>query len=293
MTYAITGASGQLGRLTAAQLLQRVDPAEVVLFSRTPAALAEFAERGVTVRPLDFADPASLPEAFAGVDRLLLISTDAVGVRLEQQRGAIDAAKAAGVQHVLYTSVPGTVEDNPAMVVPDHLGTEEHLRASGLGWTFLRNNLYADLQLDGLRHAAQSGQLVTNAGDGVVAYVTRADCAAAAAGALASETTDAAYDITGPHAYSSADLAAIAARIGGKPVEVVDVDDAAYTAGLVGAGLPEPFAELLASFGASAREGFLADVTTAVHDLAGVEPAALDTLLQDRPGSRTHPGPLS
>ena len=192
MTYAITGASGRLGRLAAEWLRDRVDPSEVVLLTRSPASLENFAARGVTVRSCDFTDRTSLGAAFTGVDRALLVSMDANGARLDPQRAAIGAARAAGVQLIAYTSVTHPTPDNPEVVVPDHLGTEEHLRASAVNWIMPRHNAYADLQIDGLRHAAQTGQFVTNMGDGRVAYVTRADCAAAAVGALLSDT----YNVT-------------------------------------------------------------------------------------------------
>ncbi|MER6939638.1 NAD(P)H-binding protein, partial [Nocardioides sp. NPDC000441] len=140
MTIAITGASGQLGRLVADQLLTTVDPAELVLLTRDPAKLADYAERGADVRAADFSKPDELVEAFAGVERVLLISTDAVGARVEGHLAAIDAAVKAGVRHMAYTSVSGPTADNPAGVVADHAATEEALRESGLAWTMLRNN---------------------------------------------------------------------------------------------------------------------------------------------------------
>jgi NAD(P)H dehydrogenase (quinone) len=266
-TYAITGASGQLGSLAADLLLQQVDATDVVLLTRTPETLDR---PGATVRAADFDDPATLATAFEGVDELLLVSTDAVGSRVEGQRRAVEAAKAAGVRRVLYTSVTSPTEDNPAAVTPDHRATEQDLRDSGLRWTFLRNNLYADMQADTVAQAAASGRYVTNTGDGAAAYVTRADCAAAAVAALLStELDDTAVEVTGPRAVTAADLAALATERRGEPVEVVHVDDAAYVAGLEQAGLPAPVAGLLASFGTAIREGHLAAVSSAVEDLTG------------------------
>jgi NAD(P)H dehydrogenase (quinone) len=276
MSIAITGASGPLGRHTAELLLDRVDPSQVVLVSRRPDSLADLAGRGARVRFGDFTDADSLPAAFAGVDRLLLISTDTVGARLDHQRAAIAAAAAAGVSHVVYTSVPRPTADNPALVVADHAGTEQALRDSGLAWTFLRNNLYAHMQVHTIQQAIATGQIVTNAADGRTAYVAREDCAAVAAAVLSTDGhAGQAYDVTGGAALSAADLAKLATEIGGRPVEVIHVDDAALVQGMVGAGLPEPVALLLASFGAAARGGFLADVATTVADLTGVPPRAL------------------
>ncbi|MET0453204.1 MAG: NAD(P)H-binding protein [Mycobacterium sp.] len=277
MTFGITGASGQLGRDAAARLLDVVDPAEIVLTSRTADSLREFAVRGVDVRTADFGDPSSLAEAFDGIDGLLLISTDRVGDRLPGHLAAIQAAATAGVRHVVYTSVPKPVEANPALVAPDHLATEKALQSSGLAWTSLRNNLYADMQLAGLAHAAAAGQLVVNSGDGRAAYVTRADCAAAAVGALIQRSgKNVAYDITGPRALSAYDLAALA----GADIEVVQLDDAAYVSALTRSGLPEHVARLVASFGRATREGYLETVTTAVTDLSGRAPTSLDALVK-------------
>jgi NAD(P)H dehydrogenase (quinone) len=276
MTIAITGASGGLGRLAAERLLDRVAPSEVVLISRSPDELVDLADRGAQVRHGDFTAPDTLPAAFAGVEKLLLISTDTVGARLDQQRGAITAAVFAGVEHVVYTSIPEPVDANPAAVVPDHKGTEEALQANGIDWTILRNNLYAHMQVPNLRHIAAEHRLVTNAGDGATAYVTREDCAAAAVAVLTQDGhAGKTYDVTGPEAFTADDLAALAAELSGQPVEVDQVSDEELIAGMTAGGLPAPVAQLLASFGASTRGGFLANVTTAVKDLTGEEATSL------------------
>jgi NAD(P)H dehydrogenase (quinone) len=280
MTIALTGASGNLGRLVAERLLDLTDPADVVLITRRPDAVADLVARGASARSADFGDPSTLPAAFAGVDRLLIISTDVVGDRLEGQLAAVAAAEEAGVGHVFYTSIAEPTADNPAGVTPDHRATEEALAASGLRWTSLRNNIYAEFQIPTLEQAAASGQLVTNAGAGLTAYVTRTDCAAAAAGALLLPEPAQVYDVTGPAALSSADLAELATTLrGGTPVEVVDLTDEAYVAGLVTTGLPQPVAELLASFGTATREGYLGRVTDAVTELTGRPATPLSALL--------------
>lgn len=281
MTIAVTGASGQLGRLVADQLLATVDPSEVVLLTRDPSKLAAYAERGATVREADFAEPEALAEALAGVDRMLLISTDIVGARLEGHLAAIDAASRAGVRHVAYTSIPEPTPDNPSGVVPDHAATEDALRASGLAWTMLRNNLYAEMQVDTINQAAASGQLFTNTGDGGAAYVTRADCAAVAAAVLTGDGHEGqVYDVTGPAAITAKDFAALAERVAGRPIEVLNVDDEAYRDGLVAAGVPAEFAPLLVSFGTSIRLGKLSRVTDVVERVGGRTPTPLADLVR-------------
>lgn len=281
MTVAVTGASGPFGRHAAERLLDQLDPGEVVLLTRNPGSLSDLAERGVTVRAADFDRPQTLDSAFDGVQRVLLVSTDAVGRRLAQHATAIAAAERAGVQHVVYTSVPRPSVDNPALVVADHAGTEQALRDSRMTWTFLRNNLYAHMQLPTVHRAAQSGELVTNAGDGAVAYVSREDAAAAAAFALLSDDhVSVAFDVTGPRAWTADDLAELAHTIAGGTVRVRGVSDEDYARTLRSAGLPQHVAELLTSFGAAARLGFLAAVTPAVAALTGATPAPLEQVLR-------------
>lgn len=274
MRFGVTGASGHLGRLVTAGLTAEADPREVVLITRTPDALGP--QPGTTVRFGDFSRPGTLDHAFAQIETLLLISTDAVGVRLGQQRAAIAAAVRAGVGRILYTSVPNPVASNPAFVVPDHAGTEAALRESGVPWIALRNNLYAHMQLPSIQKAADAGTFVANQGEGRAAYVTREDCAAVAVAAMLQNGHDNhAYDVTGPAALGAADLATLA----GDQVEVVPVTDEEYVAGLVAANLPESLARGLASFGAGIREGYFAAVTNVVHDLTGRPATSLAAML--------------
>jgi NAD(P)H dehydrogenase (quinone) len=280
MTVAVTGASGHLGRRVADLLLERLDPSEVVLLTRTPEALASYSERGAVVRYADFDEPATLGEAFSATERALLISALDFARRSGQHGAAIEAAKAAGVRHVIYTSIPEP-EGNPAAAAPSHLATEVAARESGLAWTFLRNSLYADFQVPVLAQAIASGQLVTSAGDGRVAYVARDDCAAAAAAVLTQDDHEGmTYDITGPEAIGPQDVAALAAELRGRPVEVVSVDDDALVAGMIEAGAPEAVARIRLSFVVAAREGFLDSVTSAVQDITGNAPMSLRQVVE-------------
>lgn len=281
MTLAITGASGQLGRRTAELLLDSANPSDVVLTTRTPADLADLAARGADVRFADFADPTSLATAFAGVDKLLLISIATVGdERLVLQQAAVNAARDAGVGHVIYTSIPEPTPGNPGLVVPSHAGTERALQESGMTWTLLRNNLYADGRVDVLRGAIATGSLPANSGDGRTAFVARDDCAAVAAAVLLGDGHEnRSYDVTGPEALDATDLAAIAAKLAGSDVEVVDVDDDAYRIGLVDAGLPAPVADIVTTLGAATRGGYLRNVSTSVHDILGRPPATVSDVM--------------
>ena len=271
-TIAISGASGHLGRLVTQELLDRgVAPDDLVLVTRNPDGLPGHPN----VRHGDWTQPDTLPAAFAGVDRLLLISGDDLGTRLAGQLAAIEAAKAAGVQRVVYTSAPNPVPDNPFAVGPSHRGTEEALQASGLRWIALRNALYAEFQIPDFQGAIATGQMVSNQGEGRTTYISREDCAAAAAGALLSDTADGVYEITGTELLSPADKAALAAELGRRPVEAVLVDDDAFIAGLQQVGIPAEGAQVIASFGRAIREGYLDQLTDAVAQLAGRPPRSL------------------
>jgi NAD(P)H dehydrogenase (quinone) len=284
MSIVITGASGHLGSTVVEEALQRVDAADLILVTRTPDVLAEYAERGAQVRYGDFGEPATLADAFAGGRRLLLISTDAVGSRVKQHETAIAAAVAAGVWFVAYTSILNPADTNPAAVVPEHKATEDALRSSGLEWALLRHSIYGDLEADNLAVAAATGKLVTNAGPGRIAYVARDDCAAVAAAVLVGgDHAGKAYDVTGPEPLDADDRAAVFAELTGSPVEVVQVDDESYATGLAQAtGPPIEAGRLYATFGQAAREGQLDQVSNAVQAFTGRPPRTLRQVLEAR-----------
>ena len=281
----ITGASGRLAKRAAEIVLATYPPERLVLVSRNPDALAEFAKRGAVVRFGDFAEPGSLHDAFAGSERMLLVSTTDLENRTELHGAAIDAAAAAGVEHVIYTSGLAPAPPNPAVVAPSHHATEQRLAAAGVTWTVLRNSLYADYQVADAERAMKTGALIHNRGAGRVAYVAREDCAAAAAAVLvADENENAVYDITGPEAYSAEDLARLYGELGGTHVEAVSLDDAAFVASLVGDATDDDHlkygAKLVASFGQSIREGFMASCTDTVEQLTGRSARSLRDVLE-------------
>ncbi len=284
-TILVTGAAGHLGRAVVDHLLdtQKVDPARIVAASRDPAKLADLAARGVAIRKGDFDDAASLESAFAGIDRLLIVSTDALAVpgqRLTQHKTAIAAAVKAGVKHLFYTSMPKP-DDSLVSFAPDHLGTEEAVKASGLAYTILRDAWYHDNLLHSLPHNLSTGTWYSASGDGRIATIARDDCARAIAAALASPTTpgDATYTLTGPAAITTDEIAAIAAEVAGKPLKVVRVSDEQLAAGLKGAGIPDFFATVLVSADANTRTGRFDIVTDDFEKLTGDKPQSLKDFL--------------
>jgi NAD(P)H dehydrogenase (quinone) len=286
MKLVITGASGQLARRAAELVLAAVRPADLILTTRSPAALADFARRGVTVRHADFADARTLAPAFAGGERLLLVSATDLAQRIAQHEAAIAAAAAAGVRQVIYTSGLAPAPPNPAVVAPSHYATEQALARSGLAWTVLRNSLYADYQQPEAKQAIATGELVHNRGAGRVAYVAREDCAAVAAAVLLAgeRHSGARYDITGPEPWSAAGLAALYSELGGRPVAARALGDAELVATLVGGATGDDHlrygAELVASFGRSIREGYMQSCTDAVARLTGRPPRTLQQVLE-------------
>lgn len=276
----VTGASGQLGQMVVEALLQ-AGLTNLIATTRQPEKLAHFATRGVEVRTADFNQPETLVSAFTGATRLLLISTGDVGSRIPQHQAAIAAAQAAGVQHIIYTSTPNP-DHSPSLVAPEHAATEQLIRASGLTYTFLRNNLYAENLFHNLPPALKAGVLLGCAGDGKAAYVHRSDCAKAAAGALlqAEKFSNVALDISGPIAYTYSELAELVANITGKNLIYRDVSPAEFQVALVQRGLPNRFAQLFVGFDRAMQQGDLAAVTDAVQQLSGQTPQDITALLR-------------
>lgn len=274
----VTGASGNLGRIAVEELLAR-GATKVIAGTRDPSKLADLAAKGVEVRKVDFNDPASLPAAFVGVERLLIVSTDGVGTRVAQQTAAIAAAKQAGVKHMVYTSAPAARPDADAGLGPEHFWTEIALANSGVDFTILRNHMYAENNLADAAHVIASGQLFGLIGDRGTAYVTRADAARTAAGALLTAQGNSVEDVTGPAAVTNEQRAALYTEITGKPVAVIPLQPADLKAGMVSAGIPEGFAEALLAFQRDAVSGYHGVVTQVVERYSGKKPTTLKNFL--------------
>ena len=223
----ISGASGQLGTLVVKDLLARGVPAsDLILVSRTPAKLDEFKKLGATTRFGDFAKPESLPAAYAGGTKMLLISIgfDA-GPRPEAHKRAVDAAVAAGVKHIVYTSFVAISKGDQAGLASDHYQTEEIIKKSGAAWTMLRNSIYANGLVQQAMKLLADGKATVSDSDVRIGYVTREDCAAAAAAALANPGHEnKVYDITGPGLIGTREIAAAASAVAGTPIELTAAD---------------------------------------------------------------------
>lgn len=276
-TLLVTGAAGNLGRLAVEELLAR-GATKIVAGTRNPADLSDFAARGVDVRHLDFDDAASLKTAFAGVDRALIISGLAAN-RAAQQAAAVAAAKAAGVTYLAYTSAPNARPNADAGGISDHYWTEQVIAASGLDFTLLRNHIYADMNLQSVSPALASGQLFDATNGGGRNYVTRADAARTAAGALLSAKGKEIVEVTGPAPVTQVELAALVSTLTGKPITRVGLTGEQLFQGLKAAGLPDMYAQLLVAFDLDAAAGHHAVVTDVVERYSGRKPTTLADFL--------------
>jgi NAD(P)H dehydrogenase (quinone) len=247
MKLLVTGASGHLGRLVVNSLLERgVGAGDVVALARTPEAVADLAARGVEVRRADYDDRASLDAAFAGIDRLLFVSGSAVGQRIGQHANVIEAAKAAGVGFVAYTSIT-RADTSDLQLAAEHRATEEMLAASGVPHSLLRNSWYLENYTAQVGTALEHGVVLGAAGEGRVSAATRADYAAAAAVVLAGEGHEGrVYELGGDDAFTLADYAATLSRVSGRDVAYRNLSVEDYVAALVAAGLPQGYAAVLA-----------------------------------------------
>jgi NAD(P)H dehydrogenase (quinone) len=256
----VTGATGQLGRLVIQQLIERGVPASnIVAAVRTPAKAADLAALGLQVREADYTRPATLAAAFQGAERVLLISSSEVGQRLPQHRAVIDAAREARVGQLVYTSLL-RADSSPLGLAAEHKATEALIVASGLTHALLRNGWYTENYLASVPPALQHGAFIGSVGAGRIASATRADYAAAAAAVLAQPVGgNRSYELAGDTSYTLAEFVAELNRQTGRSVVYQDLPQKDFEGALVGAGLPAPFAALLADSDAGASKGALFD----------------------------------
>lgn len=265
----VTGATGQLGRLVVESLLQRVPAAQIIAAVRSPAKAQDLAALGVQVREADYGRPATLDAAFAGADKVLLISSSEVGSRVPQHQAVIDAAVRARVGLLVYTSLL-RADTSPLGLADEHRQTEAALKASGLSTVVLRNGWYTENYAQSIAPALAHGVLLGSAGTGRIASAARADYAQAAAVVLTTPGhAGQVYELAGDSAYTLTEFAAEVSAQSGKPVVYQDLPQAEFQAALQQAGLPAPIAGLLADSDAGAASGGLYDDGHALSKLIG------------------------
>lgn len=266
---AITAANGQLGRLVI-QSLQRIAPGErIVAAVRSPEKAQDLKSATVEIREADYDRPETLVKAFTGVDKLLLISSPDLVTRLAQHTAAVDAAKAAGVKQIIYTSILHT-DTSPLILTADHRITEAQIKGTGIPYVFLRNGWYTENETAALPAVLANSAFIGSSGEGRISFAPRIDYAEAAARVLTSEGhAGKTYELAGDEAVSMKDFADEAARIVGKPIVYVNLPQADYAGALLGAGLPAPLANMLADSSAKSENGGLYDDSRTLSRLIG------------------------
>ncbi len=270
MSYVVIGATGQLGTLTVSSLLDRgVTPDQIVAAGRNPEKLAELAQLGVRTRQIDLSDRASLDGLLSAEDTVLLISGNELGQRVAQHGNAVDAAKAAGVQRIIYTSAP-KASSSPLVLAPEHKATEELVAASGLPSTILRNGWYSENYVQTLEQARETGTVLTSAGDGRISSASRKDFAEAAAIALIdSSTTGKVFELAGDHAWTQQELAEAIGTAIGSNVALANVTPEEHKEALVSAGLDESTAGFVVALDGNTRDGLLGGTSGELSALLG------------------------
>ena len=266
---AITGATGQLGQLVIKQLLNTVPANQIVAIVRNPAKAEALRQQGITVRQGDYADESTMTSALKGVDKLLLISSSEVGQRATQHQNVINAAKAAGVKFIAYTSLLHA-DKSPLGLHVEHVATEKALAESGIPYALLRNGWYTENYLASAPPALEHGVFIGAAGEGKIASATRADYAAAAAKVISGDGhAGNVYELAGDHAWTLSELAAELSKQSGKNVTYQNMSEADFAAALKGVGLPAGLADMLADSDVGASKGGLFDDSHTLSKLIG------------------------
>lgn len=265
----VTAASGQLGRLVVQELLKSVPASQIIAGVRSPEKAKDLASTGVQVRELDYTKPQTIQAALAGVKKLLLISSNAVGSRAAEHKNVIDAAKKVGVELIAYTSILHA-DTTPMILAQEHKETEAMIKASGLPYVFLRNGWYTENYTANIAPVLQHGAVLGSAKDGKFSLAARADYAAAAAKVLTLDNqAGKIYELAGDVAYTLADYAAEIAKQTGKTIVYSDMPESDYAKVLVSVGLPEGFASVLADCDTGASKGALFDDSKTLSKLIG------------------------
>jgi NAD(P)H dehydrogenase (quinone) len=281
MKFAVTGATGHLGQLVVTGLLKKLSPQDVVAVVRNMAKAAGIVQQGARVQVADYGNPDALERAFAGVEKVLLISSSEVGRRIAQHRNVIDAAKIAGVKHIVYTSAPKATTTD-LIVAPEHKTTEEYLYQSGIPYTIMRNNWYTENYLPQVEVARKTGAIVSAAAKGRVASASRSDYAAGAIAVLLGQGHDGkVYELGGDYAWDYEELAKTIGEIIQKPVAYRPVDPRTLVGILKEAGQDEGIAGFIAALDGNIAAGLLAEVTGQLSTLIGRSTKPLKEGLMD------------
>ncbi|TXK34497.1 SDR family oxidoreductase [Nonomuraea sp. C10] len=273
MSFVVTGASGHLGGLVVDGLLKAGEPVAAVVRDKDKAA--RLAERGVEVRVADYDEPEALREAFRAGDRVLFVSGSEPGRREPQHRNVVEAARDAGVALLAYTSVLGGPEAD-FVLAADHKATEQAILDAGVPYTFLRNGFYHEVYTETIPQALERGAVTASAGDGRIATASRADYAAAAVAVLTGEGHEGrAYELCGDTAWSFAEFAAELSKQSGRAVEYRPLTTEEHRGLLLGAGLPEPVADLVADIDRAIERGLLTRTSDDLRHLIGRPPTPL------------------
>ncbi|MBJ8377378.1 SDR family oxidoreductase [Citrobacter cronae] len=266
---AITGATGQLGQHVIESLLKTVPASQIVAIVRNPAKATALSQQGITVRQADYSDEAAFSTALQGIDKILLISSSEVGQRAPQHRNVINAAKAAHVKFIAYTSLLHA-DTSPLGLADEHIATEKMLAESGIAYALLRNGWYTENYLASAPAALEHGVFIGAAGEGKIASATRADYAAAAARVISEEGhAGKTYELAGDAGWTLSQLAAELAKQSGKKVVYQNLSEADFAAALKGFGLPAGLAEMLADSDVGASKGGLFDDSHTLSKLIG------------------------
>lgn len=266
---AITGATGQLGQHVIESLLKTVPASQIVAIVRNPAKATALSQQGITVRQADYSDEAAFTTALQGIDKLLLISSSEVGQRAPQHRNVINAAKAAHVKFIAYTSLLHA-DTSPLGLADEHVATEKMLAESGIAYALLRNGWYTENYLASAPAALEHGVFIGAAGEDKIASATRADYAAAAARVISEEGhAGKTYELAGDAGWTLSQLAAELAKQSGKKVVYQNLSEADFAAALKGFGLPAGLAEMLADSDVGASKGGLFDDSHTLSKLIG------------------------
>ncbi|WP_220708924.1 SDR family oxidoreductase [Citrobacter portucalensis] len=266
---AITGATGQLGQHVIESLLKTVPASQIVAIVRNPAKATALSQQGITVRQADYSDEAAFTTALQGIDKLLLISSSEVGQRAPQHRNVINAAKAAHVKFIAYTSLLHA-DTSPLGLADEHVATEKMLAESGIAYALLRNGWYTENYLASAPAALEHGVFIGAAGEGKIASATRADYAAAAARVISEDGhAGKTYELAGDAGWTLSQLAAELAKQSGKKVVYQNLSEADFAAALKGVGLPAGLADMLADSDTGASKGGLFDDSHTLSKLIG------------------------